>query len=201
MSLYLGQKASSESVLGALPSPVIIISSWWYFDSRRQILASLEEELCGLSPSPLSSSPCQSSFSGWHLFHSTSQWAFDDQSRLEEATVFSVGQIFFSGLMDLRRHPGNHHHSDFSPTRGLQAEWKYRRVGWVKISQGGLNHKRTPWFDSWNPYSNSGKHRPVIVGLIIEHSSSVRLLVMTSKDHRFSKISYRDQHHDEDQDK
>jgi len=31
--------------------------------SRRQILASLEEELCGLSPSPLSSSPCPSSFS------------------------------------------------------------------------------------------------------------------------------------------
>ena len=64
-----------------------------------------------------------------------------------------------------------------------------------------MNHKRTPWFDSWNPYSNSGKHRPVIVELIIEHSSSVRLLVMTSKDHRFSKISYQDQdwngHHDE----
>lgn len=31
--------------------------------SRRQILASLEEELCGLSSSPLSSSPCPSSFS------------------------------------------------------------------------------------------------------------------------------------------
>ena len=31
---------------------------------RRQILASLEEELGGLSPSPLSSSPCPSSFSG-----------------------------------------------------------------------------------------------------------------------------------------
>ena len=31
---------------------------------RRQILASLEEELGGLSSSPLSSSPCPSSFSG-----------------------------------------------------------------------------------------------------------------------------------------
>ena len=31
---------------------------------RRQILASLEEELGGISPSPLSSSPCPSSFSG-----------------------------------------------------------------------------------------------------------------------------------------
>ena len=63
----------------------------------------------------------------------------------------------------------------------------------MKIPQGGPSEDLT-WFDSRNPNSDSGKHQPVIVGLIIEHCVSVRLLVMTSKDHRFCKIAHQHQH-------
>ena len=65
-------RSVTKSVLMSIGRPpssnhhIWYISSWWYFESRRQILASLEEELCGLSSSPLSSSPCPSSFSGSH---------------------------------------------------------------------------------------------------------------------------------------
>jgi len=54
------------------------------------------------------------------------------QSPLEEAMVSSVGQIFFSGLMDLRRHPG------------LSLTWTpSERCG---VRRGG--GKRSGWFQT-----------------------------------------------------
>ena len=90
------------------------------FVLRRQILASLEEEICGVSP--LSSSPCPSSFSGSTTTRSSlnTSWSISPII-ITESSGGSDGVFSRSNLLQWIEGPS-------SPSRSFD-QWQYFMVG------------------------------------------------------------------------